>query len=350
MPAFTKNIGALVLKIDDKDRNQLTSYLKECGVKEVYFFEDHKKTFEQLERSTCGHILFIDNKRALNFDYRHFLSNVKLKQTPAYLLGHGKNSGGLLAQTDLNYQVTNYDILPSEFYDGFRSESIYLFDRKEFLKNCIKDCGFNWISVQVGGQGIPSNMHKKSLYRQERKSALFLDRDGIINYDDGYVHKFDDLRFIKEGLEVIKLANELGMLTLVLTNQSGVARGKFEAGDVHKLHEQMSNYLKEEGLIIDGWYSCPYYYEESSLHNNNIYNSKSILRKPMPGMVMLAQFDRPIDINRSYMIGDKISDEILMPGLSTVLVEGDYDLSNANCPVVKNHRDLLKYLKNRLKR
>jgi D,D-heptose 1,7-bisphosphate phosphatase len=167
------------------------------------------------------------------------------------------------------------------------------------------------------------------------KKALFLDRDGVINIDKGYVYKFEDIEWCNGIFEIIKLANERKYIVIVLTNQSGVAKGMYNISDVIELHQKMNNVLVSKNLIIDDWFFCP---ED----NGN-------RRKPAPGMMIEACEKHSIDLHQSFMVGDKPSDIINIDGPKTLLIEGNYNLdsvkTNKNVNIYKNLNQILEVLK-----
>ena len=153
-----------------------------------------------------------------------------------------------------------------------------------------------------------------------KKAALFLDRDGIINVDRAYVFRFEEIVWVEGIVELIEFAKTAGLLVIVLTNQSGVAQGKYLEEDVIKLHQEMNDYLKEKKALVDDWFYCTEYDSER--------------RKPRPGMMIEARDLYGIDLEKSYMIGDKLSDILEVVGPKTFLLQGNYSLEGA----VKNNR------------
>ncbi len=166
--------------------------------------------------------------------------------------------------------------------------------------------------------------------------ALFLDRDGIINVDKGYVYKWDDIVWYKEIFDIIKLANQKSYKVIILTNQSGIFQKKYTHEDVKVLHEQMNSHMKSKGALIDAWYYC------ADIDSNR--------RKPKPGMILEAQREFKVDFSQSFMVGDKVSDIFEMeegtPKPRTILVQGNYDLSLAGHEITKvlNHQELQDFL------
>ena len=136
------------------------------------------------------------------------------------------------------------------------------------------------------------------------RPALFLDRDGVLNVDKGYVHRIADFEWTATAQNAVKYANEQNHLVIVVTNQSGVARGYYTEDDVHALHQWMSIELAAAGAKIDAFYHSPYHPEGEIAR----YRRHSNLRKPEPGMILQAFADWDIDIPKSFLIGDKEHD------------------------------------------
>ncbi len=136
------------------------------------------------------------------------------------------------------------------------------------------------------------------------RPALFLDRDGVINVDHGYVHRPEDIRFVDGIFELVATAKKAGYLVVVVTNQAGIGRGYYNEADFHALMDWMKARFVEEGGQIDAVYFCPYHPE----HGIGEYHRESNCRKPSPGMLLLAARDLDIDLASSIFIGDKPSD------------------------------------------
>ncbi|MFO7577560.1 MAG: D-glycero-beta-D-manno-heptose 1,7-bisphosphate 7-phosphatase [Pelovirga sp.] len=134
--------------------------------------------------------------------------------------------------------------------------------------------------------------------------AVFLDRDGTINVEKDYLYRPEDLSFIPGAPEAIAKLNRAGYLVVVVTNQSGVARGFFTMEDVMTLHKHMQQMLLEYGARVDAFYVCPHHPDAGT----GQYAGSCRCRKGQPGMLLNAATELKIDLERSYMIGDKISD------------------------------------------
>lgn len=139
---------------------------------------------------------------------------------------------------------------------------------------------------------------------KHRRPALFLDRDGVLNHDHGYVHRFEDFHWIDGAREAVKLANDLGWYVIVVTNQAGIARGYYPEEAVVALHDRMQQDLQTLGAHVDAFYFCPHH-PEGAVPDLSVACS---CRKPQPGMLQAALRDWPIDASRSLLIGDKDSD------------------------------------------
>lgn len=138
----------------------------------------------------------------------------------------------------------------------------------------------------------------------KKHRALFLDRDGVINIDHGYVHRREDFHFIHGIFELILEANRLGYLVVVVTNQAGIGRGYYTEDDFHALTNWMREVFDQRGAHIDAVYFCPDHPE----HGIGKYRRESSFRKPNPGMMIQASQDLDIDLSKSLMVGDKVSD------------------------------------------
>lgn len=136
------------------------------------------------------------------------------------------------------------------------------------------------------------------------KPALFLDRDGVINVDHGYVYLKENFHFIDGIFELVAAAKEAGYLVVIVTNQAGIGRGYYTEDDFNKLMKWVTQQFDQKGGCIDGVYFCPYH----PVHGIGEYRRLSDDRKPRPGMFLRAAADLAIDLGNSIMVGDKASD------------------------------------------
>ncbi len=134
--------------------------------------------------------------------------------------------------------------------------------------------------------------------------AFFLDRDGTINVDYNFVHTPEEWTWCDGAVEAIRWMKENDFKVIVVTNQSGISRGRYTEQHVTKLHKWVDRELEREGLAIDDWYIAPWHPE----HDAKPYTWEPEDRKPGLGMFRKAAQKHKIDFDQSYMAGDKISD------------------------------------------
>ena len=134
--------------------------------------------------------------------------------------------------------------------------------------------------------------------------AIFLDRDGTINVDHGYVHEIDNFEFLDGVIDAMRQLKEMGYALVVVTNQSGIVRGKFTEEQFETLTEWMDWSLADRGVDLDGIYFCPHHPTEGVAP----YRKECQCRKPGPDMILDAAKYLKIDLAASYMVGDKSSD------------------------------------------
>ncbi len=142
------------------------------------------------------------------------------------------------------------------------------------------------------------------MLKDKRQPAVFLDRDGTINEEVGYLDRLEKLRLVPGAAEAIRLINESGMKAVVVTNQSGVARGFFTELFVDEVHARLRMMLRQEGASLDGFYFCPHHPREGRGH----YLRSCDCRKPSPGLLLRAADELSLDPQLSYMIGDTLKD------------------------------------------
>lgn len=138
----------------------------------------------------------------------------------------------------------------------------------------------------------------------ERRKVVFFDRDGTLNHDAGYTHKTEDLVWLPDAAEVIRRCNDAGRLVIVLTNQSGVARGYYSLNQMQAFHREMNRQLQAQGAHIDGFFACPH-------HPEGTVAGLAVAcdcRKPAAGLFEQANARFSLDLTDAVMIGDKPSD------------------------------------------
>lgn len=269
---------------------------------------------------------------------------------------------------DNNFKIKSFREKGNNSNDGFINAGIYYFSRSVLdhfppedvfsIEQAVmpKLVEKNLLTgIPLGGKfidiGIPEDFKKAQTFLDEfkfigRQPALFLDRDGIVIKDSGYVSKTDEIEFYPDIIPIIKYANSKKIPVCIVTNQAGVARGYFTIEQCNVVNNFIIDELKKQEAYIDYCYVCPYH----PTAGIGEFTKDSLLRKPNPGMILKAQEDISIDIKKSRMIGDKVSDIIHLPGLKTILIKRNYDLSKAP-PDAKIYNDLqsaFEYIKNEI--
>lgn len=180
------------------------------------------------------------------------------------------------------------------------------------------------------------------------KKALFLDRDGIINIDKGYVFKKEDFEFVSGIFDALRYFQSKGYLLIIITNQAGIARGYYTEEDFHSLTQWMLNKFKLEKIRIFHVYYSPFH----PVHGMGKYRRKTLCRKPNPGMLIQAQKDYNIELHKSILIGDKMTD--IEAGISAgvklnILLKSEYVVNSETIKadlIIDSIKDLISAFKN----
>ncbi len=153
------------------------------------------------------------------------------------------------------------------------------------------------------------------------RRAAFLDRDGTVNREKDYLYRIDEFEFIPGAPEAVRMLNEAGFLVVVVSNQSGVARGYYTEDDVDALHRHIDGELAKSGARVDAWFYCAHHPD-----GKGSYSLAFRCRKPLPGMLLEAARRFNIDLEASVMIGDKLVDMEAgaAAGCRTILVRTGY--------------------------
>jgi D-glycero-D-manno-heptose 1,7-bisphosphate phosphatase len=136
------------------------------------------------------------------------------------------------------------------------------------------------------------------------RPAVFLDRDGVINEELNYVHRIEDFRFLPGVLDSCRRLSRSGYLLVVITNQAGIARGYYDVATFETLTRWMRQKFSDACAPLAAVYYCPHHPDAAI----PMYRGSCDCRKPAPGMLLRAQRELHIDLGRSVMVGDKLSD------------------------------------------
>jgi D-glycero-D-manno-heptose 1,7-bisphosphate phosphatase len=162
------------------------------------------------------------------------------------------------------------------------------------------------------------------------KPAVFVDRDGTLIIDRGYLDRIDHMELLPGAVEALRLVREAGFAVVVVTNQAGVARGRFDEAFVPEAHRHLQALLSAGGASVDAYYYCPHH-PEGIVEE---YRRVCECRKPAPGMVQRAAREMSLDVNRSFVIGDTWLDVGLAArsGARGILVRTGYGASVEQAP------------------
>jgi D-glycero-D-manno-heptose 1,7-bisphosphate phosphatase len=155
-----------------------------------------------------------------------------------------------------------------------------------------------------------------------RRKAIFIDRDGTLSEEVGYVNHLSRYRLFPFAVDAIRLVNRSPMLAVLVTNQAGVARGYFAESMIHAVHGEVKRALDEGGAHLDGVYFCPHHPSAGEPP----YRQDCDCRKPKPGLLHRAASDLGIDLASSYVVGDRRGDLELAwsVGATAVMVKTGY--------------------------
>ena len=160
--------------------------------------------------------------------------------------------------------------------------------------------------------------------------AVFLDRDGTVIEEVGYLNRLDRISFFPWSVDAIRVLNHAGFLVVIVTNQAGVARGYFDEALVREAHALIDRRVREGGARIDAYYYCPHHPDAAV----EAYRAACDCRKPRPGMIFRAAREHGIDLARSFVVGDRWLDVRMgqAAGARTVLVRTGYGLEEEAQP------------------
>ncbi|MBN2545010.1 MAG: HAD-IIIA family hydrolase [Spirochaetes bacterium] len=322
-------------------------HFNEIFIKDKLLLEQFKK-----HRSNSKQKLFlIENMNISNEKKGIFIINtvnINIKAIKLLMSEYKKNSivtliyykekirNKNLINIDENYNAIHYSF-KEKAKDCYTASELYICSQK-ILKKHFREIFesrdfFNFFYMNnYNIYCIPYSICKK---KQEEKKIAFLDRDGVLINTIGFPHKKHHLEINENFIPVLNKLKAHGYEFIIITNQSGIARGIFNIKHYFEFHNHVVNEFQKIDIKILDMFFCPY------LENGKIkrYNKDSLLRKPKPGMILRALSKYNIDIYKSFMIGDKQSDKIMLPYLSSYLIQGNYKIDK-RLKVCKNFEDI----------
>nr|MCR4823404.1 HAD-IIIA family hydrolase [Treponema sp.] len=179
---------------------------------------------------------------------------------------------------------------------------IYAYDTPEYIKDMGTPDRYYQTEIDIKS-GLVSQRNLS-----HKQKAIFLDRDGTINKDAGFLTDINKMELIEGAARAIKKINDSGYLAIIVTNQPAIARGELDFPQLEEIHRKMETLLGKEGAYIDALYFCPHHTDKGFEGERIAYKTDCGCRKPKAGMLFKAAEDFNIDLSQSYMIGDSNRD------------------------------------------
>jgi len=217
------------------------------------------------------------------------------------------------------------------------SMRVYAYNTPEYISDMGTPARYKEVERDVKTGTVTS----KNLINKQR--AVFLDRDGVINVNKGFINRFDQIELLPGAAQAIRMINKSDMLAIVITNQPVISRGECTWNELKQIHNAIETQLGKEGAYIDDIFVCPHHPDKGFKGEHTKYKIVCECRKPKPGLIIMASEKYNIDISRSYMVGDNSRDieAGLSAGCKTVLI----GKNNLNNRADHTHSSLLDFVK-----
>lgn len=324
--------------VSELRKNKISKILILCGYKgnlikkEFKNFKDVKIIIEKKPLGTFGSLiyskqycdkkfLFLNGDSYFNIIFLNkIINNDKYDNVLFLTKNRNYKSNNLLSNLGIKYKKITFSKIEKKMYSGisilskkylklYKKNQYYSFE-KDFIpklikKNLIKGDYDDSFFIDIGTKKNLS-FTKKNFKNLSKKKCVFFDRDNTLIFDKGYTYKPSQLIWNKGAKKAINYLNKLNYLVIVITNQSGVARGYYSENDVIKFHNYMNVELHKNKSCINDFFYCPFH-QDGKIKK---YRLKSSDRKPNNGMILKAIKKWNIDKKKSYFVGDSLSDEI----------------------------------------
>lgn len=305
------NIVQIYIKTSDKYKEKLLQFLK------GYYSIESLDRLEIKDQKKL--IFFIEEEIALDDVHTFIEFCIKGTQTTQAVF--------------FNDSVTDTSVFFDVNYKKINAQGDIYSDSFELSK--IKYCS---LSEYKSNDNILNFFPIPNRAKVSDRPILFLDRDGVLIQDKNYLFEADQVEIFPSILPLLKWAMNHNFYIVIVTNQSGVARGMFSEDDVQKVNNFIIEEFKSAGAVIDDVFYAPCHIEGKISE----YKKKSYLRKPECAMVLKSLEKYPATMKKMIMIGDSESDEINHPFLKTYLIDRGKDYSNTSANLCKNYDEMLK--------
>ncbi|ELR96424.1 HAD-IIIA family hydrolase [Gloeocapsa sp. PCC 73106] len=302
---------------------------------------------QAFEQYPCDFFLVLNGDTYFDLPYQVLISQAQRQPHSLWLAlklrRDLKRYGTVVVQE--NWQVKSFTEKGSAQNEGYINGGVYAGSTSVFYGESVRRCSLetdlfppllaqgSLYGLPFGNKfidiGIPDDYYLATQQLPEwvnhpKHPALFLDRDGILIEDTGYVGKVDQVNFIPECIPTLLAAQKAGYKLIIVTNQAGIAKGKFSLSDLKATNEFINSWLLAQGVTIDAIYFCSEHPEAAIAE----YKRASLFRKPSPGMILEAADEHYLNLCASLMIGDKDSDLISLPYLTSKLIPGRYPIGD----------------------